>query len=400
MIVGLCTGSFPPITDGVTQVVCNYATWLNRKNDSAYVITPHVPGASYDYPYDVLTYQSYSVPTRKDYRMGMPSLDRAFYHRAKSIPFDVIHAHAPFSSGQIGLKLARRLNIPLIATFHSKFRDDFKEAVKSDFLANLMLKKVIHFFNQADDVWTVSESAIKTLREYGYQGDVHVMGNACDIEPGLRTKDSDAIINKKFNIEDNIPVFMFVGQHVWQKNIKMIIEGLRMLHEDDAKFHMFFVGDGSKRKEAMAICHRYGLSQKVTFTGNIQEREILRSLYLRSSAVILPSLYDMSSLVIKEASAMHKPTVLVRGSTTAEGVQDKYNGFLVENSAQSLAATLQRAIIDPLLCRETGENAYKTLYRSWKDTVSLAKERYSTIIDRYHTCPSGAQSRRQYAQYR
>ena len=399
MIIGLSTGSFPPITDGVTQVVCNYATWLNNDNDDAYVITPNVPGASYDYPYEVLTYQSFSVPTRKDYRMGIPALDGAFYRRAKAIPFDMIHAHAPFSSGQAALKLARRRDIPLIATFHSKFRDDFKEAVKSDFLADLMLKKVIRFFNQADDVWTVSESAIDIMREYGYRGDVYVMGNACDMEPGVRTRESDKLINDRYHIKEDTPVFMFVGQHVWQKNIKMIIKGLRVLKQEEPNFHMFFVGDGHKRKEAIAICQRYGLSENITFTGNIQEREVLRSLYLRSLAVILPSLYDMSSLVIKEAAAMHKPMVLVKGSTTAQGVEDQFNGFLVDNTPESLAATLQRAIIHPRLCEETGENAYKTLYRSWKDTVSLAKERYSTIIDRYHTSPSRAQ-RRQYAQYR
>lgn len=380
MIIGQFSDSFPPIADGVARVVKNYALWQHTKDDTCYVVTPGVPGDDYNYPFPVLTYNSFSIPFKRSYRTGIPQLDRHFCHSLKKINFDIIHAHSPFPTGELGRKIAYEQGIPLVATLHSKFRDDFKQYLKSELITDLLIKRVLYFFNHADDVWTVSEAAVDILREYGYKKDVFVVNNACDIEPKERCKETDDLVNHKFGIPNNIPVFVYVGQHVWQKNIKLIIEGLKLVHEKNYDFRMIFVGDGDKRHEAEALVSEYGMSDKVTFAGIIQDRELITNIYSRGTALLFPSLYDMSSLVVKEAAAMSCPAVLVKGSTTSLGVIDKKNGFLVENDAQSLADTIIKIIDHPEMTQQVGKNARSTLYSSWKDSAEIAKERYSYLI--------------------
>jgi 1,2-diacylglycerol 3-alpha-glucosyltransferase len=383
MIIGQFTDSFPPIADGVARVVQNYALWQHKDGDTCYVITPGVPGYSYEYPFPVLTYHSFSIPFKKNYRTGIPQFDRQFYNELKKVKFDIIHSHSPFPAGELGRKIAYDQGIPFVATLHSKFKDDFKQYLKSDIITDLLIKRVLYFFNQADDVWTVSESAVEILREYGYKKSVFVVNNACDIVPKPKTKEILDEINKRFGFPEDVPVFVYVGQHIWQKNIKLILDGLKLVHEKNYDFRMLFVGDGDKRQEAEQITEEYQLTDKVTFAGIIQDRDLIGNIYARGTALLFPSLYDMSSLVVKEAAAMGCPAVLVKGSTTSLGVKNMQNGFLVENTPESMCEVIIKIIENPELARTVGENATKTLYRSWEDSANIAKERYRYLINRF-----------------
>ncbi len=380
MIIGQFSDSFPPIADGVARVVKNYAHWQNTKGDKCYVVTPGMPGDTAVYPFPVLTYNSFSIPFKKDYRTGIPQLDRKFYSELKKVRFDIIHAHSPFATGELGRKIAAEQKIPFVATLHSKFKDDFKQYLKSEIITELLVKGIIMFFNHADDVWTVSDSAVDILREYGYKGEVFVANNACDITPKPRSKEINDLINNKFSIPEDVPLFIYVGQHTWQKNIKLIIEAIKIVSQKNVNFRMLFIGDGDKREEAEQLTHEYKIADKVQFAGIIKDRDLISNIYARATTLLFPSLYDMSSLVVKEAAAMSCPAVLVKGATTSLGVKDRYNGFLIENDAKSLADKILFVIDNPDEVKVIGENASKSLYRSWEDAAEEAKERYRYLI--------------------
>jgi len=165
MIIGQFSDAFPPITDGVAQVVKNYAKLLNTRNNLSYVITPVVPEAEYNYTFPVITYKSLNLRGRKYYRLGIPYCDKDFNKKIKKINFDIIHAHSPFVSGKIGKKIANKLDVPFIATFHSKYRDDFKQVLKFDFLVDRIIKRIVAFYESADEV--VAQDFFETICLHG-----------------------------------------------------------------------------------------------------------------------------------------------------------------------------------------------------------------------------------------
>jgi 1,2-diacylglycerol 3-alpha-glucosyltransferase len=380
MRVGLFNESFAPTVDGVAKVTENYAYWIGQKHGESTVITPNVPGAVDDYPFEVKRYASFTVPLRSEYRFGHPKWDAPFWRELKKTEFDIVHAHSPFGSGGAARAIANRLDVPFVTTFHSKFKEDFKVALKVDAIVNIILAKIAAFYESADEVWVVNESAVDTLREYGYRGDVHIMENGCDI--GMRYCSCEATeqIDKMFSMEADTPLFMYIGQHTWQKNLKMVMESLKILRDSGTKFHMVFIGDGAKRKEMERMSADFGLERNVTFAGKIYDREIVSKIYLRSSAMLFPSTYDTSSLVPKEAAACGCPTVFVKGSSTAQGITDD-NGFLIENNAQSLAQVTQFIAKNMDVAKKVGEHARKSVYRSWEDAVDVAVKRYEYLIE-------------------
>jgi 1,2-diacylglycerol 3-alpha-glucosyltransferase len=380
LTIGQFNESFPPIIDGVANVVKNYAYWMNKKYGTSYVITTKHPLAKDNYDFEVLRYSSMKVPTRSEYRFGLPKMDGVFWKELKKVPFDIVHAHCPFGSGFAARTIARKRGIPFVATFHSKFRDDFKGFLKSDALVESMLAKVGDFYDSADEVWSPNEASIETLREYGFRGEVYVMENVCDIEVRYKSDEVDKEINEKFGFKTGTPLFMYIGQHIWQKNLKMVIEALKILKERGLSFYMLFVGDGPKRPDMEQMVKEYGLTDFVKFAGRIHDRDLIAKLYLRSSALLFPSLYDTSSLVPREAAACGCPTVFVKSSSTAQGITDE-DGFLIENDPKSLADAAGRIIREPQIAQNIGEKARETIYKSWEDAVGTAFERYQYLID-------------------
>lgn len=380
LITGQFNDSYEPVMDGVANVTKNYAYWLEKMGCKSYVITPSFPGYEDVKRPEVIRYFSVPIPIRKPYRFGIPQFDYTFKQDVKSIPFNIVHCHSPFSSGQLALKLAKKRGIPVVTTFHSKYYDDFKEALKSDKLAKMVVNRVIDFYNEVDEVWTVNKSTSETLREYGYKGRIEIVHNGtdflpCDQENGYRNRASEYL-----KVDKDESVFLFVGQHIWQKNLKMLVESLRIVRDKGIKYKMFFAGEGIAKKELERIVEDNNLEEYIKFLGVITDRELLRSIFVRADLFLFPSLYDTSGIVVKEAAAVKTPSLVIEGSNAAEGMEDGFNGFLSVDNQTAYAEKIISIISDKNLLRSVGQNASTTLYKSWENIVDEVKLRYMDLV--------------------
>lgn len=383
LITGQFNDSFVPVMDGVTNVVKNYAYWLDRKYGECYVATPAYPGFVDREEFPVLRYYSVPLKKREPYRFGLELLDINFRSTIKNIPFDIVHAHCPFTSGAVAQQIAKKKNIPIVATFHSKFYDDFKQVLKVDAFAKMCTKLVIDYFNKVDQVWTVSRGTADTLREYGYKGSIEIVPNGSDF---VVPENMDSLITQteeKLNLKKDDLVFLFVGQHIWQKNIKLLVDALNNLTQKGIKFHMFFVGDGYAKEELEAYVKELGLDGTIVFLGKILDRDYLRSLFARADLFLFPSIYDNAPIVIQEAAAVGTPSLVIAGSNASEEIIDNTNGFHSENDPESYSNRIIQIINDKETLKNAGIAAQKTIYRNWENIIDEVYERYSEIIKSY-----------------
>ena len=378
--VGLFNESFPPVMDGVAVCVENYAHWIQEKVGGVSVVTPRKLNANYgQYPYEVLDYASVPVPFRHPYVTGIAQIDPLLRAKLYRRRFKIVHAHSPFSAGLMALQVAKSQRIPLVATFHSKFKDDFREVIPSDMVVDQAIKIVMEFFDRADEVWVPQASVEEVIREYGFKGHVEVVDNGSDLVADYPdTYFEDA--RKALGIASEEFVFLFVGQHIWQKNVRLVIDALEKIK--DLPFRMFFVGTGYAAGEMKDLVAEKGLSDKVTFTGMLTEREKVTRYYAAADLFLFPSLYDNAPLVVREAAALHTPAVMVEGSTAAEILRDGDNGYLVPNELDAFAARLRQLYRDREQVRRVGLAASRTIVRSWEDVVGEVLDRYDALIAR------------------
>ena len=381
--------SFFPIMDGVGMTAHNYALWLNTKYGKSCVVAPKVKEYKDRFDYKVLRFKSVLLPGMNPYRIGLPLVDFKFKKKLSKYYFDIVHAHCPFISGQLAAKLARKMDVPLVATFHSKYREDFKKAISSDLFIEFLMNYTMDFYNSADFVWVPNRSTGETLREYGYSGEFEIMPNGTDMEiPDkstylkLRNRGLEEI-----GAENDDFILLFVGQHRWEKNVKIIIDSLKILKEKGENFKMVFVGEGYASKDMKKLVKQYNLVDDVEFTGVITERLKLRQIYACSDLFVFPSVYDNAPLVVREAAAFDIPSIVVRNSSSAEGVMDNVNGFLINNNEQSLAEKIIELSDHPDAIKKAGEGARKSIYRYWESIVDEVAIRYEEIIKNHDQKP-------------
>ncbi|MDD3400696.1 MAG: glycosyltransferase [Eubacteriales bacterium] len=372
MIIGEFCDVFPPELDGVGTVVSNYVKQLNNDGNKCYYVAPK-PNKDMVIGISSMNYTSIPIP-KEAYRLGLPFIDISYNSLVSKTRFDIVHAHSPFTAGHEAKRVAKQKGIPIVASFHSKYYDDFYSKTHSDILAKAVISYIVRFYYSCDEVWTVNPSSAEVLESYGYKRDIFIMPNGTDL--WYPTEQDCKTAQEKFNLGDG-KVFLFVGQQNFKKNIRHIIEALALYAKKYDDFKMVFVGQGPDSEKIKQLVSDLGLSNRTVFTGQIVDRDIMKSIYGRADLLIFPSLYDTCGLVVREAAAALTPSLVIRNSCASEGMIHNENGFLCEDTPESICS----CIIDALpLCNQVGIEAQKVFPLPWSTVAQQVLTRYQTII--------------------
>ena len=380
MKIGEISDSFLPIIDGVGRVVYNYCDTIARKGHECTAI---VPMDNFGYrgglPFEIIDYYSRSVPLMSKYDAGLPKIDLHYNNRLKMTDFDIVHVHTPFIAGSEGVHYARDHKIPLVGTFHSKYYDDFLQLTGSRHIAGLGTDIIVKFYEQCDEVWAVSESSAKTLKEYGYSGKVEVMPNGMMIrELNLEWMDS---AKAHFGIDDD-PCLLFVGQMTEKKNILKILEACSILKKEGIAFNLIMAGKGPHEDEIKDKVKKLGIEEDTYIVGHVLREDLLNGLYMLADLFVFPSIYDNGPMVVREAANAGTPSIVVRGSSAAEGIDDMVNGFYCEDDSASIAQVIKKAFADREKTAMIGLEAKETIPVAWDDLIDTVIDRYQYLIDK------------------
>lgn len=388
MKVCLLNDSFPPIIDGVVNVMMNYADYLIRDHASQVIVgTPRYPDADYSgYPYHVVAYPSFdTTAVASGYRAGIPFDSKALSALSEFQP-DIIHSHCPASATVVARLLREETGAPVVFTYHTKYDIDIARTVKSKLATHEGVRAMVGNIETCDDVWVVSRGAGESLKSLGFQGDYLVMNNGVDFARGRVADDAVARVTAGYDLPEGVPVYLFVGRLMTYKGLPLILDALKLLADRGREFRMVFVGKGPDRELLEETARRYGLlggdgPDKVIFTGAIYDRDALRAWNTRADLFLFPSTFDTNGLVVREAAACGLGSVLIRDSCAAEGITDGRNGFIIDETAEAMAALLDRVGSDLPLLHQVGQHAMDEIYLSWETCVATAYDRYQFVLE-------------------
>ena len=373
-----------PIIDGVVQTVHNYALNMNQRSYACVVC----PKGKEDYDdaglgYDVYRELSLSIPGA-EYSLAAP-MDLAIIKQLKDKGCNIFHAHSPFNSGVYAAMLARWLEIPVVATFHSKYWNDAYQYTHSTVAADLMAKWVVNFYHSVDAVWACSEGTAETLRGYGYKGEITVMTNGTS----FKAPENPAALRERAQRELQLPQgrhnLLFVGHQIWQKNLKLVLDSFRLLCDETDNYRLIVVGKGIAENEIKDYAASLGVADRCVFTGGISNRELLSGVYLNAELFYFPSVYDNTPLVVREAAAVGVPSLLTKGSNAAESVKPGVNGFVAEENAEAMRDEIRRIFAEPGYVQAIGQKAKETIPIPWEELIPRVYDEYAKIIDRKQT---------------
>ena len=382
MRIAQCTDTFLPVVDGVGRVAVAYANGLSRLGHETTVITP-IQDVGYrgNYPYEILDFISVGIPTATQYKAGVSSLDSNYMAKIKKRSFDVLHAHSPLIAGWEALRLANMQKIPLVGTFHSKYRNDILRYINIDVVADLGVKYIVSFYERCDEVWTVSDHAAETLRGYGFNGEIQIVHNGC--EPKVPQKSWEEAARQTFHLRP-VSILLYVGQLEYKKNIRSILEAAALLMRQGTDIQLVLAGQGQDEQNLRDDADTLGISQNTIFTGHLYEQDLLNGLYMSASLFVFPSLYDTGGLVVSEAAMMGTPSVVVRNSAPAERIIDRQNSLICEDTPEDICKTMDYYLnrMDRNAQDSMRSCAQMSIPESWDTIMNQVHARYEGLLGR------------------
>ncbi len=376
-----------PQVDGVTNVVVSYRSELEQKDWNCKIVAPSYGRDSdahgeEEYCGKVFHNRSLAVPFLS-FRNSTPGTDIKLKKCLDELKPDILHAHSPFAICSYFVRYGKKHNIPVVFTFHTKFRDEFMRVTHSRLITFIMMKAIMRNVNKVKYVWAVSESSAKTLKEYGYKGEIKVMRNGTDM-PVLSASELASLsseIEKEYGISPDERILLYTGRVVSVKNLKFSFAVLAELKRRGFKCRFFVVGGGDELEAHKKIAEKMGLSDVVVFTGFIGDRNKLRAFYARANLFLLPSVFDNAPLVVIEAASCHTPSLVPAGSSAAEVISDGKTGYCERLEVPLWADRIEKIFSDSEYA-ELCEACTSVVY-TWRDAVSDAEEEYRNIIADY-----------------
>lgn len=382
--VGLFIDSWYPMVDGVVKVVDNYARRLVQYCDVV-VFCPATRGYSKEedakLPYKVVRCTSLPL-INNDYDIPAPALDPVFEAQLIRSGIDFVHIHSPFSVGLTGVLYAKLYKLPVVATLHSQYKQDFEKPLgKIKPAVSVAMNTIMRVFNLCDECWAVNEG-IKELyqKEYGLTAPCKVRLNATDHQPVSNPQEAAQKVNETYGIPANATVFLFVGRINFIKNIDFTVRSLARAKALGLKnFRMLFVGKGQDEERLSDLVAELGMTKEVVMCGLVSDKAMLENLYSRAKLFLFPSLYDANSLVQIEAACQSTPTLFLEGAKTAATVTPGVNGYVSPAGEENYAHAIMDILADAEGYERIAKAAFRDLYINWDDVVREVYKDYCAM---------------------
>ncbi len=352
--IGFFTECYRPIVNGIVASIDALRGGLDARGIAVTTIAPRFP----DYRDDearIVRIPSLPLPTPTAYRLVVPRFRNADRARVEGI--DVVHTHSPFVTGWMGMQFARKRNLPLVFTYHTRI-EAYAHYVpferRTTKAAAVALTRT--YANAADAVIVPTHAMEERLREIGVRARIAVVPSSIDVERFARGIRS-AAVRALLGADGAAPLGLVVSRLAREKNLELALEALAQTR--DARLAV--VGDGPHRAALEALAVRLGIADRVRFAGALPPAA-LPDVYASGDAFIFPSTTETQGLVLAEALAAGLPVAAVDSGASREVLAG--SGRLVPGDPAALAEAMSAAL-------ESGRE---------QSAVHLAHQRFSVEL--------------------
>lgn len=174
---------FPRI-NGVSTSIATFSHQLAKQGVEIQLIAPAYTAAQPEES-RIWRLPARAVPLDPEDRLMQIRAIKALKPQVAALDVDLVHIHTPFAAHYGGLALARALDLPVLATYHTFFEEYLYHYCP--FLPRPAMKKLARLIscrqgNAVDALVVPSQAMAMRLTEYGVQRPMHVVptGVPCD----------------------------------------------------------------------------------------------------------------------------------------------------------------------------------------------------------------------------
>ena len=353
MRIAFYTNAYHPTISGVVTSVSSYRKALSDLGHNVFIFTPHVEDYIDEEPF-IFRYPSIDIPQFPDLPLVIP-ISSAFEHILPSLKLDVIHSHHPVLLGRTAAREAEKLNIPLVFTFHTRYREySHYISLNQQFVKDQIDNWLCDYMGKVHHIVVPSESMRRILEsEYGFFHQVTTIPTGIDFSLIDRSKREG--LRKKFGWENEV-VLISVGRLEIEKNWDILIKAAAQVIRRHSNVRLVILGDGSEHKDLVKLVKELGIADKVKFPGKVVP-EVVTNYLVASDVFCFASVTETQGLATVEAMAAGLPVAAVDASGTRDAFEDGKQGFLTPNESSALASKIEILVSEKELRNDMGKSA-------------------------------------------
>ncbi len=372
MRIAMFTNNYKPYIGGVPISIERLAEALRAQGHMVWVFAPSYKEQEEE-PY-VIRYPSLPLSV-----VGAPVpnvLTKLFAQKIEELRIDVIHVHHPALVGNVALALKRRLNIPVVFTYHTRYEEylHYIKGLKQIEAHTGIMEKYLRYFCTRCDLLAAPTPGLRDyLQKKEFGTPIAVLPTGIPAESFLPDKGRAEHIRKAYlSAADHM--FCTVSRLAKEKNIYFQLEGLaclkRLLQKKGKTFKHLMIGDGPERRSFQKRVQELGLENEIVFVGNVSNTEI-KNYQAACDLFLFTSKSETQGIVLLEAMAAENPVIAVDASGVCDVVCNGKNGYRTPEDAYVWARKIADTIGDETALAALGEGARRTAESYSQEQIAL-----------------------------
>ena len=340
MRIAIFTDTYPPYINGVSTSTFNLANCLKAKGHEVLVIAPRPTDGKMEKVGDVLYIPGIDLKKLYGFRLTNIFANKPLSIIKKFNP-DVIHNQTDFTIGVLARRVAKRLKVPIVYTYHTSY-EDYTYYIVGGGIMDRFAKRIVRNYSRdlADrmtEFITPSEKTKDYMRLAGSDIYVNVIPTGIDF-PIFKADKIDqkkmAKFKEEHNIKPNTKVFLLLGRIAKEKSMDVSLRGFAAYHQKhpEVDVKMLVVGGGPFKEELELIAEDLGISSYVDFIGSVSGLEVPFYYHL-ADIYTSASITETQGLTFMEAMAAGR-IVLARFDSNLTGtIINGKTGFFFTDDA-------------------------------------------------------------------
>jgi 1,2-diacylglycerol 3-alpha-glucosyltransferase len=363
--IGIFTDSYRPEISGVVSSICTLKQALEERGHRVSIFAPSNVNAEDEER--VFRLPSMPVFFEKSLRLAIGVTPEAM-SAINRHDLDLVHTQTEFSIGVFGKIAARMLDLPLIHTYHTMYKDylhyldlgakrvparppkrhDVIRQLSEDMVRNLSRD----FCNSCDTVIAPTDKVRDLLAEYGVKPPVKVLPSGVRLErfeAAARDPEARGRARRELGIPESAPLVAFIGRVAQEKSIDMVIRAMPAVIARLPGAKLLVVGEGPERQALEGLAAELLPPGGFIFAGSRPWAGI-PDYYRAADAFVTASVTETQGLTVLEAMAAEVPVAARQDPSFASMIEDGKDGLLFSGQVE-LTGALVKLLSDPALAR-------------------------------------------------
>lgn len=330
MRILIATDWYAPVINGVVTSVLNLENALRAQGHEVRILTLSPNVHSHE---DEHTYYLRSLSVNRIYPNARISYSYARSYLKDIVAWkpEVIHTQCEFSSFSNAIRIAKRLNIPIVHTYHTVYEDyTHYFAPTASIGKGIAVTWSRQIAKRVGRMIVPTEKVRGMLEGYNIDTPIDVIPSGIDLSRFYKkcSQEQIRLEKEKLGIPLTDILCVSLGRLAKEKNVTELLEFFKKTRPENCTY--LVAGDGPYRENLEKQAEEMGIAHKVIFCGMVKPENV--PLYYQMGDIFLcASKSETQGITYIEAMASGVPVICRMDDCLKNVVEHGVNGMVYQN---------------------------------------------------------------------